>query len=55
VFTQGIGFAIFGRSDLTTALMLGAGWAINLAVAEYVIRRRVSNRGARRVSTKVAA
>ena len=39
VFTQGIGNAVFGTSELTTDLTLGAGWAINLAVAEYVIRR----------------
>ena len=40
VFTQAIGHAAFGTGDLTTDLSLGAGWAINLAVAEYVIRRR---------------
>jgi uncharacterized membrane protein len=39
VFTQGIGKAFFGTSELTTDLGLGAGWVINLAVAEYVIRR----------------
>jgi uncharacterized membrane protein len=39
VFTQGIGHAVFGTSRLTTDLSLGAGWAINLAVAEFVIRR----------------
>jgi uncharacterized membrane protein len=39
VFTQGIGNAVFGTSTLVTDLSLGAGWAINLAVAEYVIRR----------------
>ncbi len=33
-FTQAVGSAAFG-----TDLMLGAGWVINLAVAEYVIRR----------------
>ncbi len=55
VFTLGIGNAVFGTSELNTALMLGAGWGINLAVAEYVIRRPASNRGTRRVSTKVAA
>ena len=38
--TLGIGKAIFGDSELTTALMLGAGWAINLAVVEYIIRAR---------------
>jgi hypothetical protein len=39
VFTEGIGEAIFGTSELTTALLLSAGWGINLAVAEHVIRR----------------
>ena len=34
VFTQGVGNAVFGASGLTTMLMLGVGWAINLAVAE---------------------
>ena len=45
VFTGGIGTAIFGTSELNTALTLGAGWGINLAIAEYIIRRRISNRG----------
>ena len=40
VITQGIGQAVFGISELTTDLGLGAGWVINLAVAEYVIRRQ---------------
>jgi uncharacterized membrane protein len=40
VFTQGVGVAIFGTGELTTDLGLGAGWVINLAIAEYLIRRR---------------
>ncbi|MDT7707664.1 MAG: hypothetical protein QOG20_3271 [Pseudonocardiales bacterium] len=44
VFTQGIGGAFFGTSELTTDLMLGAGWGINLAVAEHVIRRHSRGR-----------
>ena len=40
VLTLGIGKPIFGDSELTTALMLGAGWGINLAVVEYIIRFR---------------
>jgi hypothetical protein len=36
VFTQGIGPAVFGTSELTSDLSLGAGWAISLAVAQYV-------------------
>jgi uncharacterized membrane protein len=39
VFTLSIGKAIFGTSPLPHDLMLGAAWGINLAVAEFVIRR----------------
>jgi uncharacterized membrane protein len=42
VFTQGVGQAIFGTGEVTTDLALGAGWVINLAIAEYVIQRRGS-------------
>jgi uncharacterized membrane protein len=44
VFTKGIGNVAFGTSELTTDLSLGAGWAVNLAIAEYIIRRRRSRR-----------
>jgi hypothetical protein len=44
VFTQGFGKALLGTGELSNDLMLGAGWAINLAVAEYVIRQRSSGR-----------
>jgi len=44
VFTLGIGKALFGTSALTFDLSLGAGWVINLAIAEYVIRRRRNSR-----------
>jgi uncharacterized membrane protein len=50
VFTQGIGKAVFGTSELTTDLCLGAGWAINLAVAEYVIRRPARCRAVNRTA-----
>lgn len=40
VFTLGIGEAIFGVGDRSIALLQGAGWAINLTVAEWIIRRR---------------
>ncbi len=53
VFTLGVGNAVFGISELNTALGLGAGWGINLAVVEYVIHRRISTRGAAR-ATRVA-
>ena len=39
-FTLGIGPAVFGPSVLTHDLSLGAAWALNLAVAEYILRRR---------------
>jgi uncharacterized membrane protein len=48
VFTLGVGKAIFGSSEVTTDLCLGAAWAINLAVAEYVIRRPTRRRRAGR-------
>ncbi len=39
-FTLGVGGAIFGHGQVTTALLLVAAWAINLTVAERAIRRR---------------
>jgi uncharacterized membrane protein YozB (DUF420 family) len=44
VFTLGIGEAIVGKGDTSNALFAGAGWVINLAVAEWVIRRRPARR-----------
>ncbi|PVU84353.1 hypothetical protein DDP54_00430 (plasmid) [Cellulomonas sp. WB94] len=40
VLSLAVGGAALGVSALATDLSLGAGWAINLAVAELVIRRR---------------
>ncbi|MNO14882.1 hypothetical protein D3C76_45330 [compost metagenome] len=41
VLTQTAGELIIGPpSELSKALLMGAGWVINLAVAEWVIRRR---------------
>jgi uncharacterized membrane protein len=38
---------IFGElSELNNALMMGAGWIINLAIAEWIIRRYVHHRSA---------
>ena len=48
VFTLGFGGAIFGTGDLAQALMIVAAWGINLAVAEWVIRRPARRRAARR-------
>lgn len=42
VFTLGFGQAVFGASELSYALLNGAGWLINLTVAELVIRRRTA-------------
>lgn len=47
-FTLGIGAAAFGTGVLTKDLSLGAGWVINLAVTEYVIRRHAGRRPGRR-------
>ena len=44
VFTQGLGEAILGTNEVIRDLLQGAGWVINLAVAEYVIRRHRSRR-----------
>src|SRR4029077_18544619 len=38
-FTEGIGSAVFGTGVLRGDLAKGAGWVINLAVAEWAIRR----------------
>ena len=53
-FTIGVGQALFGKTVLTTDLATAAGWIINLAVAEYVIRRPARGRirnGQPRLST----
>ena len=52
-FTQGIGEGLFGTSDLSTALSVTSGWVINLAVAEWIIRRPGIRR-ARRARTALA-
>jgi uncharacterized membrane protein len=54
VFTQGLGEAILGTHEVTRDLLLGAAWVINLAVAEYVIRRQPSRRG-RRATAEVGS
>jgi uncharacterized membrane protein len=49
VVTLGLWVLIFGMPDgLTRALLMGAGWVINIVVAEWIIRR---NRKGRRWST----
>lgn len=39
VFTLGTGGALIGTGQVATALLMAAAWAINLAVAEWAIRR----------------
>lgn len=53
VFTQGTGEALFGTSDLSTALSITAGWVINAAVAEWIIRRPAVRRR-RRIRARAA-
>jgi uncharacterized membrane protein len=50
-FTLGVGHALFGTGDLTTALLMGTAWVINLAVAERSIRRGSPRRGATAADT----
>jgi uncharacterized membrane protein YozB (DUF420 family) len=40
IFTLGFGEPVFGTGELSTALLIALGWVINLAVAEWAIRRR---------------
>lgn len=42
LFTEGISKAAFGDGDLSKALSMTAGWLINIAVAEWVIRHPVA-------------
>lgn len=48
VFTEGLGGAVFGTSVLEGDLAKGAGWVLNLIVAEWAIRRSTTGPGARR-------
>jgi uncharacterized membrane protein len=43
-FTEGIGAAVFGAGELRGDLFKGAGWVLNLAVAEWAIRRPTRSR-----------
>ena len=45
-FSEGIGGAIFGTGVLAADVAKGAGWVINLAVAEWAIRRPARRRHA---------
>src|SRR3954451_12592533 len=44
VFTEGIGETIFGTGEVRSDLAKGAGWVINLAIAEWAIRQPARRR-----------
>ncbi len=46
-FTEGIGEALLGTTDLSKAVSLGSAWVINAIVAELVIRRPAARRAGR--------
>jgi uncharacterized membrane protein len=50
VFTEGFGEAIFGTGVLAGDLAKGAAWILNLAIAEWAIRRPAVRRRRRAVS-----
>ena len=52
-FTEGVGGAVFGHSPLALDASRGAAWVINLAVAEWAIRRPSTTRTPRRVAVVV--
>ncbi len=54
-FTIGIGGAVLGHGVTQTDVATGAGWVINLAVAEWVIRRSNRARPPRVRSTRAAS
>jgi len=57
VFTEGVGGALFGTGELRGDLAKGAGWVINLAIAEWAISRagRAAPRGLRAPTRSPAA
>lgn len=53
-FTEGVGGAVFGHGPLALDASRGAAWAINLAVAEWAVRRPSTAHRPRRVAVVVA-
>ena len=53
-FTQGIAGAIVGTGEFRMDLAKGAGWVINLAVAEWAIRRPARRRSRRAATARSA-
>lgn len=54
VFTQGFGEALVGHGEVRGDLLKAAGWVINLAVAEWAIRRPARRRTPRPIRVEVA-
>jgi uncharacterized membrane protein len=52
--TEGISQALLGVNDLSKFLGSSAGWVLNLAIAEWVIRRPVSTRRTRQARAALA-
>ena len=55
VFTQGFGEVVVGHGELRGDLLKAAGWVINLAVAEWVVRRPARRRTPRAVPAEVGS
>jgi uncharacterized membrane protein len=53
-FTEGVGGAVFGHGPLALDASRGVAWAINLAVAEWAVRRPSTAHRPRRVAVVVA-
>lgn len=54
-FTEGIGEALLGTTDLSKAISLGSGWLLNAVVAEWVICRPAALRAGRARAALVAS
>lgn len=55
-FTEGIGGAVLGHSPLALDASRGAAWVLNLAIAEWALRRPLTNsRQPRRTKTTVGS
>lgn len=52
--TEGIGEALLGENDLSKFLGVTAGWVVNLAVAEWIIRRPARARTRRMQQARTA-
>ena len=54
VFTEGFGEPILGNGEISAAVLLAAGWVINLAVAQRIILRQPRQHLDSRAALKVA-